>query len=200
MLASKVVAYSESRLLPVKTDRDFRDLIRREADQVFDDSDMMITLKNNILIPNAGIDKSNTPAGEVVLWPKDSFLSAQKLLTDLKKTFKIQKLGLIISDSHCQPLRWGTVGIALGWAGFAGVQDVRGEKDLYGKPMQYTRIAMADDLASAANILMGETNASIPFVLIRKAPVQFTAKKYSQNDYAITLGECIYSGVYKKGL
>jgi len=198
IIASKVVAYSQGQLVPVKNNKEFRQLIRKEADKVLIEGDMVITLKNRILIPNAGIDKSNTPEGQAVLWPKNPFEDARQIRSRLMKDFKLRKLGIVLSDSHCQPLRLGTSGIAIGWAGFEGVEDVRGTKDLFGKKMQYTRIATADDLTSAANLLMGETNASIPFVIVRDLKVRWTEKKASAEDYFISPKECIYKGLYNK--
>lgn len=200
IIASKVVAYSDGLLVPVKNDKEFRELIRKEADKVLEEGDMVITLKNRILIPNAGIDKSNTPENQAVLWPKDPFKSARDIRRKLMKDHKLKKLGVVLSDSHCQPLRLGTSGIAIGWAGFEGVEDVRGTKDLFGKKMQYTRIAIADDLASAGNLLMGETNASIPFVIARELKVSWTEKKASAEDYFISPKECIYKSFYNKKL
>ena len=219
VVASKVFSYSERRLVEVGNSKQdtghrtqdtenskqtqnlsFQEIVRGEADRVFGEGDMVITLKNKILIPNAGIDNSNTPKGTVILWPKDPFGSARAFQSKLKSKFGLKKLGIVISDSHCQPLRSGTTGITIGWAGFEGVQDVRGKKDLYGKKMTYTQIAVADDLASAANILMGETDASMPFVIVRDAPVKFTEKKFSEKDYFISPKECIYTGFYSDDL
>jgi len=190
------VSYSEGLLRVIKNDKEFRQIIKEESDIVLSDEDMMITLKNKILIPNAGIDNSNTPEDQVILWPKDPFLSARNIWNELKKEYKIENLGIIISDSHCNPLRRGTSGIAIGWAGLEGVEDVRGNKDLFDRSMKYTTIAIADNLASGANILMGETNASIPFVLVNEAPVVFTTKEQSADDYFVSPVDCIYHRFY----
>ncbi len=198
VIASKAVSYSEGRLVEAKNKSEFAELIKKEADTVLDEGDMVITLKNKILIPNAGIDNSNTPEDQVILWPNDPFGSARDIRDELKYKFGLKDIGVLISDSHCQPLRSGTTGIAIGWAGFYGVQDERGSKDLFGKEMTYTQIAVADDLASAANVMMGETDASVPFVIVRDAPVEFTEKKFSEDDYFISPKECIYRGLYKK--
>lgn len=194
------MAYSQGLLKEVKNQEAFRELIRKEADQVLEEGEMVITLKNKVLIPNAGIDNSNTPENQVVLWPKEPFKSAHDLLKTLKEEYRIEKLGIVISDSHCQPLRMGTSGIAIGWAGFEGVQDERGKKDLFGKKMTYTKMAVADNLASAANLLMGETNASIPFVIVRDLELRFTDKEFSEEDYFIAPGECIYKSFYNRKL
>lgn len=206
VIASKVVAYSQGLLRKTETPEKLRLLIHEEADSVLavgsigEEGEMVITLKNKVLIPNAGIDSSNTPEGEVVLWPKKPFETSRELLLELKQLLKLNSLGIVISDSHCQPLRMGTSGIAIGWAGFEGVQDERGKKDLFGKKMTYTKIAVADNLASAANLLMGETDASIPFVIVRDLDVQFSDKQYCEEDYFIRPDECIYRGLYNQKL
>ena len=198
VIASKIVSYCEGRLVSAKNKKEFQHLIKKEADKVLQKGEMVITLKNHVLIPNAGIDNSNTPKNQVVLWPKDSFKTARDIRYKLIKEYKLKNLGILINDSHCHPLRLGTSGIAIGWAGFFGVEDVRGKKDLFGKKMRYTQIALADNIASAANLLMGETNASIPFVIVRGLKVKWTNKKASAKDYFISPKECIYRSLYNK--
>ena len=200
VIASKALAYSQGHLVSSGSKKEFTALIRREADRVLEEGEMVITLKNKILIPNAGIDNSNTPKGQVILWPEDPFEDARQIRQELMKEFKLSHLGVLISDSHCQPLRMGTSGIAFGWAGFQGVQDERGKKDLFGKKMTYTRIAVADNLASSANLLMGETDASIPFVIVRNFKAKWTDKKNSADEYFIQPSQCIYKGLYNKKL
>ena len=119
-VASKVVAYSQGLLKMVDSPEAFRELVRQEADQVLDEGDMVLTMKNKIMIPNAGIDNSNTPDGQVVLWPEAPFDSAEILRKQLMEEFNLSHLGVVITDSHCQPLRMGTSGIAIGWAGIEG--------------------------------------------------------------------------------
>lgn len=200
VVASKIVAYSQGLLKPVQSTEEFKELIRAEADEVLDEGEMVLTLKNKVLIPNAGIDNSNTPEGEVVLWPSKPFEAARELHSQLMAEFSLSQLGIVISDSHCQPLRMGTSGIAIGWAGFEGVQDERGKKDLFEREMVYTKMAVADNLSSAANLLMGETNASTPLVLVRGFEASFTERKQSELDSFVEPSECIYSPLYSKGL
>jgi len=196
VIASKVLAYSQGRLVPVASEGAFRELVKSEADEVLEEGDMVLTLKNRILIPNAGIDRSNVPEGQAVLWPDNPFGSAENIRHELMQKFDLAELGVVISDSHCQPLRMGTSGIAIGWAGFEGVRDERGSKDLYGRKMLYTKVAVADNLASAANLEMGETDASVPFVLVRGAKVTYTNRLASAEAYFIGPDECIYRGLY----
>lgn len=200
VMASKVVAYSQGLLRSVQNESEFKTLIREEADQVLDEGEMVLTVKNKVLIPNAGIDNSNTPEDEVILWPKEPFKAAESFRSHLTQQTGLNGFGVLISDSHCQPLRMGTSGIAIGWAGFEGVQDERGNQDLYGREMVYTKMAIADNLASSANLLMGETNASIPFVIIRGFHAKFTDEKYNEEDSFVGPKECIYSPLYSEKL
>ncbi len=198
VIASKVLAYSQGLLKKINSDQDFRKLVQSESDLVLDEGDMILTIKNNILIPNAGIDRSNVPDGTAVLWPKNPFESTESLRQTLMSRFNLKEFGVVISDSHCQMLRMGTSGIAIAWAGIEGVQNEIGAKDLYGRKMLYTKIAVADNLASAANLEMGETDASVPFVLIRDAKVRFTNKSASKKDYFISPKKCIYHPFYNQ--
>lgn len=200
IIASKIVAYNQKRLVNIKNKDEFRHLVKKEADQILDDGDIILTLKDKMLIPNAGIDNSNVPEGQVVLWPKDSFAFAQQFRQQLMEKYNLSELGVLISDSHCQPLRQGTSGLAMGWAGFEGVQDERGAKDLFGREMKYTKIAVADNLASAALLEMGETDASIPFVVARGTPAQFMGETFSADDYFMNPKECLYAPLYGERL
>lgn len=191
------MAYSQGLLRSISSDREFIELIKSEADQVLDEGSMVLTLKNNILIPNAGIDRSNVPEGQAILWPQDPFGAARKIRSELMTHFHLKEFGVVISDSHCQPLRVGTTGIAIGWSGFEGIRDERGASDLYGRKMAYTQVAVVDSLSSAALLEMGETNESTPFVLVRGARVTFTSAPANQGEYFIEPRACIYSGLYR---
>lgn len=185
IVASKAVAYAEKCLTGAA---DFETLVRREADAVYGKGPMVLTQKNGILIANAGIDRSNVPEGQAVLWPKDPFASAQRL----RAAFRVRPLGIVISDSRVTPLRRGTTGVAIGWAGMKGVRDDRGAADLFGHVMQYSQDAIADNLASAAELLMGNTDAGIPLVIARDVPVVFTDRPASRSDYFIAPDDCLY--------
>jgi coenzyme F420-0:L-glutamate ligase len=183
VITSKVVALAQGRVAILKNEKEWVTLIEEESDQVFEKGSMRLTLKNKILIPNAGADRSNAPEGRAILWPVNSFGVARCMRELFKKKYKLRRFGIVIADSTIQPLRQGTTGIAISWDGFEGVHDVRGKKDLYGKKMMYTTVATADNLASAASLEMGETNASIPYVIVRGAKVLWTNKKASSKDY-----------------
>jgi F420-0:gamma-glutamyl ligase len=105
---------------------------------------------------------------------------------------------VIITDSRTQPLRIGTIGVALAVCGFEPLADERGKPDLYGRPLQVTRRALADELATAAEILMGETNECVPAVLIRDAPVNLTDKTFSSFALYVPPNECFYTKILSK--
>lgn len=214
ILSSKIVALSQGRVVDLnqivpssaakklnkthygkgKEDPRVIEIVLREADKIYPGK-MLLTLKNNILIPSAGIDASNAPKDFVILWPKNPWKTAQNLWTALSRKFKLKNLGVLIIDSHCQPLRWGTTGIALSWAGFLGVEDCRGEKDIYKKPLKVTKKAVADNLASSALLVMGEAAEKIPFALTRNAPIKFTNCMQKKSEVFIQPKDCLFSSV-----
>lgn len=92
----------------------------------------------------------------------------------------------------------GTVGFALGLAGFEPVRDCRGALDLYGKPLLITRVNVADDLASTAHLAMGETDERIPVVIIRGAPVKVT-DEYDPKAIRIPVSADLYMTAFRYG-
>ena len=120
---------------------------------------------------NAGIDRSNVQldGGEeeaVLLLPLDPDASAVSLCAALRATTGAA-VGVVITDSHGRPFRLGTVGVAIGVAGLPALWDRRGEADLYGYRLQHTDVGLADEIAAAAGLLMGQAAEGRPAVLIR---------------------------------
>jgi len=187
-ITSKIVSLSQNRIVKLDTiepsthafelarkhnlDPAYVELILREADEVYGGTDKALcTIKDGVMIANAGIDRKNMPSGYAVLYPKEPNKVAdtiRKKIYDLAGKFT----GVIIVDSRVTPLRMGTVGIALGFAGFEPVYDYRGFKDLYGKPLLITRHCQVDDLAGAAHLLMGELDEKVITVLMKGAPIK----------------------------
>jgi len=168
------------------------ELVLQECDEVFGGvPGAALTITKGVLAPNAGIDASNVPEGHVVLLPKDPRKSSEDIRKKLEKRYSC-RLGVIIGDSRTQPLRLGCSGIALGVSGFVPVEDARGTCDIYGKPLRITYKAMADNLVSAAELLMGEAGERVPCVLIRGAPV--TMIDESPEMPTISMEGCMYFG------
>ena len=123
-------------------------------------------------MPAAGIDESNAN-GKLVLLPKDSFKSAELIRTSLKKKLNLRNLGVVITDSNFLPLRKGAIGVAVGYAGFQGIRNYIGKKDIFGRKLKYSTTNIPDSLATAAVLCMGEGNERQPLVLITEAPIVF---------------------------
>lgn len=155
-------------------------LVMREADYYLPRSATpgewcMHTIKNNMLIPSAGVDESNAD-GYYILWPEDAAGAARKLWTWLRRKYGVRELGVIISDSHTVPLRRGVLGFSLAHYGFAPLKDYRGKRDLFGRELKMTQTNIPDGLAAAAVVLMGEGAERTPLALIIDMPwVEFGA-------------------------
>ncbi|MBM4197456.1 MAG: coenzyme F420-0:L-glutamate ligase [Gammaproteobacteria bacterium] len=133
--------------------------------------DLIITEHRlGLVLANAGIDRSNVGESEeqVLLLPVDPDASARRL-RDALAAGSGRRIGVIVTDSLGRAWRKGTVGVAIGTAGVAPFTDLRGRRDLDGRPLQVSEIAPADSLAAAAVLLMGEAAEGTPVVLIRGA-------------------------------
>ena len=172
VIASKIVALSEGRTAKIS---EKNKLIKKESSWTLKVGKVWLAEKSGMIMANAGIDESNAQ-GELVLLPKDSFASAERLRKILQKKYRVNNLGIVITDSALMPLRAGVVGAALGYAGFMGVRDYRGGKDIFGRKMQMSRTNIADSLATTATLVMGEGAEQQPLALITEAPVEFKEK------------------------
>lgn len=181
VISAKIISILEGNLVNLSKIT-FEELVKKEADSIIRTVNSgstgmekcFLTRKNGILIPNAGVDKSNVPEGFAIPWPKDPQKTAETLRRTLMEEFGIENLGVLIADSRVTPGRRGTTGVAIAWSGFVGVADERGMEDLFGKPLQITQRAIADNLATAALCIMGEAAECTPIVVIENAPVTFT--------------------------
>jgi coenzyme F420-0:L-glutamate ligase len=196
VISSKVLSVTQGRVKEVKSEKEYEKLVKDEADEIIGRGVVTLTVKNGIFIPWAGIDRSNVKKGYAVLWPEKPFESAEKIRKALKKAYGIKNLGVIISDSHCIPLRRGIIGIALGYAGFRGVRDLRGKKDIYGNTLKVTQQNHADMLATSAHLVTGEADEKMPFALIRGAEVDFTDVKIDPKEILIKKSEDLFAPLY----
>ena len=182
VVTSKIVALAEGRTVEIDTsishEKMRENIIRAESEYMlrtqFDHS-LWMTIKDGMVMSSAGIDESNA-AGKIILLPKNSFKMADKLRKDLQKKYKVKNLGVLITDSRLFPLRAGVVGAALGYAGFKGVKDYRGTIDIFGRTLKMSRTDVADSLATAAVLSMGEGREQQPLAIITSAPIEFVEK------------------------
>ncbi len=193
VLAQKIVSKAENQLvnlamihpssaaldLAEKTGKDPRvaELILRESNEILRTrfGSVIVEHKLGFVCANAGIDHSNvagdgTSAEEwVLLLPKNPDHSAAELRQKLE-TASGQRLGVLIIDSHGRAWRIGTVGVTIGISGLPGLLDERGWKDLFGYTLQITVVGVADELAAAASLVMGQASEGTPVVHVRGFP------------------------------
>ncbi len=142
-------------------------VVLEESDRVVGGIDgFLLCLKNGTLLPNAGVDASNAPPGHITPLPRDSDDSAVRLRTELEARAGV-RLGVIVADSRTHAMRLGCSGVAIGCAGIRAVIDERGRKDLYGRVLEVTKRAVADNIVSAAELVMGEADEAVPAALVR---------------------------------
>ena len=126
---------------------------------------LIVETHHGFVCANAGVDQSNTAAGEVTLLPKDPDASARRLRSSLERSFRTH-LAVIVSDTFGRPWREGLVNVAIGVAGLTPLMDYRGGLDSAGRRLEATAMAWADELAGAAEPIMGKTRG-IPVAIIR---------------------------------
>ncbi len=206
-VSSKIVGITEDRILyleSVKPGSKAKSLARKYsltaafAQAVLDEADTVVggvkgallTVKNGDAVANAGIDRKNAPEGAVVLWPRNADLSAKNIRRSiLRKSGK--NVGVVIVDSRVSPLRLGTTGFAIGCAGFEPIEDIRGTLDLFGRRIEITVRAIADGIAAAAQLVMGEAADRIPFAIVRDAPATVGSGQ-SIRSAKLAWNQCLY--------
>ena len=173
------------------------EVIIRESDIIFGGvSGFVITSSDNIMAPNAGIDKSNSQ-GKLILYPNDPYLVAEQIKRKFFLDYNLH-VGIIIVDSRLMPARIGTSGVAIACSGIEPVLDRRATKDLDGNVLKVTFQAIADNLASIANHKMGEADELLPIAIIRKSGAKLTDRKISSDEMTIPYDECVYVRGLKK--
>jgi coenzyme F420-0:L-glutamate ligase / coenzyme F420-1:gamma-L-glutamate ligase len=157
-IASRLVAAPDPRMVQVVLDESVRVLRSERA--------LITETRHGFVCANGGVDHSNVPGDdELTLLPEDPDASASRLRGRLRELAGVD-VGVIISDTFGRPWRLGIVNVALGVAGLPAVLDLRGSVDDVGKQLQATVLAIADELAAAAGLVMGKTNRA-PVVIIR---------------------------------
>ncbi len=174
-----------AREIAQQTDKEpeFVEVILRETKEIVRMRPLSIITetKNGIVCANAGVDRSNVEGERnVVLLPKNPDASAQKVRQEIKRQTGCD-VAVIVSDTHGRPLRMGEINVAIGIAGIKPIRDRRGEKDLFGYVLRIKQTAVADELASAAELVIGQANEGIPVAIIRGYNYR-TAEKASAKD------------------
>jgi coenzyme F420-0:L-glutamate ligase/coenzyme F420-1:gamma-L-glutamate ligase len=169
VVTQKIVSKAEGRLVPVDAEDPLshKSVVEAEAVRILRRrGDLVITeTRHGFVCANSGVDLSNVQRGEAALLPIDSDRSARRIRDGLRARLGVG-VGIIVSDTFGRAWRKGLTDVAIGVAGVAGVVDLRGEPDALGRVMQVTEVAVADELASAAELVMGKSSG-IPVAVVR---------------------------------
>lgn len=207
VVTSKVVSIWEGRCIPKSEYPDKDELIKKEADRYLPrdfvpNRWVMHTTKHGLFIPSAGIDESNAN-NYYILWPRAPMETAKKMWGWAREAYGVRELGVVITDSHTIPMRRGTLGISLAHYGMVPLRDYRGERDIFGREFTIQVADIADGLAAAAVLAMGEGRETTPIALITDAPfVEFTEKPYAPtkpfSSFEIEPEEDIYYPLFSR--
>lgn len=200
LVSSKVVAIHQGRSIKIG-DIERAELIRQESDLIIPREyySSPLTVTNHAFLGAAGIDESNG-GGYYILLPENIFEFSKELHEYLLKKFSLTNLGVIITDSHSSPFRYGATGVALGWWGMEPVQDHRGRRDLFGREIQYERSNLVDGLAAGATVVSGEVDECLPIIIARGvANVTFTEVD-TRDQLLVPYKEDLFRVLYEKFL
>ena len=171
VVTQKIISKAENQMVKIDPDDPLshKPLVEKESVRILRRrGDLIISqTKHGFVCANAGIDLSNVERGQAALLPDDSDRSARRLRDGLAGRFKLD-VGIIISDTFGRPWRRGLTDVAIGSAGVLPILDLRGSPDAFGREMQVTEVALVDELASAAELVMGKSSG-IPSAIVRGA-------------------------------
>jgi coenzyme F420-0:L-glutamate ligase/coenzyme F420-1:gamma-L-glutamate ligase len=167
----KVIPSERAKELALETNKEpaLVEVILRETKEIvrIGQNSIITETKSGIICANAGIDRSNVSGDRnVVPLPKNPNASAQNIRQGIKRLTGAT-VAVIISDTHGRPLRLGEINVAVGVAGIKPIRDRRGEKDLFGYVLRVKQTAIADELSSAAELVIGQADEAIPVAIIR---------------------------------
>lgn len=169
VVTQKVVSKAEGRLEAVNPDdpSSHKAVVERESVRILRRRDELIVSEtaHGFVCANAGVDLSNVERGWVALLPVDADRSARRIRDGLRARTGLD-LGVIVSDTFGRPWRRGLTDVAIGCAGVAAIVDLRGTTDTYGRELQVTEMAVADEIAAAAELVMGKA-AGVPVAVVR---------------------------------
>lgn len=199
VVTSKVVAISQGKCVQADSiSKD--DLILKESEKLIPAASskygIALAIKNNTLAPSAGIDASNS-GSYYTLWPDKPEEWAKETCLKLKNKFSIKNLAVIVTDSHCIPMRWGLVGISLGFFGLEPLRDYRGKEDLFGRKLEFSQANIVDSISAAAVNIMGEGSEGTPAALVRNWPGIKFCNDSTFSGFTIKPEEDIYAPLLK---
>jgi coenzyme F420-0:L-glutamate ligase / coenzyme F420-1:gamma-L-glutamate ligase len=194
VITQKIVSKAEGRLVPVDHDdpaakvalveQESVRILRRRGDLIISET------KHGFICANAGIDLSNVALGTAALLPEDSDRSARRIRAGLRALLAVD-VGVIISDTFGRTWRRGVTDVAIGCAGVAAVIDLRGTLDANGRELVATEVCVADELAAAAELVMGK-DRGIPAAIVRGVPTDWLRRASVQAEIVRPPGEDLF--------
>ncbi len=194
-VASKLLCLWKGEILPYESAAQKEELIKSESEWALKTPLCWLTIKDGMVMTNAGIDESNADK-QLLLLPTNLYQLAYELRQTLQQKWGVKKLGLVITDSMILPLRAGVIAAAVAYAGFKGVRDLRGKTDLFGRRLEVTLVNVADSLATAAALEMGESNERRPLAVIEAAPVDFV-DEVPPNEIKYPVANDLYTPLFR---
>lgn len=167
VVTQKIVSKAEGASAAVTSEAEFRAIVEQESAHILRRrGDMVISVtRHGFVCANAGVDRSNVASGQVVLLPRDPDKSARRLLARLHRLMGVE-VAVIITDTFGRAWRKGLVDVAIGVAGMEPVLDLRGTADMQGRVLEVTEVAVADEIAAAAELVMGKATG-VPAAIVR---------------------------------
>ncbi len=167
VITHKVVSKAEGRVEAAPDDRAYRSLAEREARSILRRrGDLLIAqTEHGFICANAGVDRSNVADGLAVLLPVDPDRSAHRIRLRIERMMGVS-IAVVVTDTFGRPWRRGLVDVAIGVSGLPAILDLRGESDAHGRTMNVTEIAIVDEVAAAADLVMGKADG-IPAAVLR---------------------------------
>ncbi|HWE67283.1 MAG TPA: coenzyme F420-0:L-glutamate ligase [Acidimicrobiales bacterium] len=194
VVTQKVVSKAEGRLVAIDPDdpaakvalveQESVRILRRRGDLIISET------RHGFICANAGIDLSNVAVGTAALLPEDSDRSARRIRAGLAARLGVD-VGVIISDTFGRTWRRGVTDVAIGCAGVAAVIDLRGTTDAGGRELVATEVCVADELASAAELVMGK-DRGIPAAIVRGVPAEWLRPASVQREIIRPPGEDLF--------
>ncbi len=193
-VTSKIVALAQGRVVP-SSPSEKKKWLKKEGTRMIKTPWCFVVEKDGRWCANAGIDESNAN-GQLILLPKKPFTVAESIQKSLRSYYHLKRLGVIVTDTRSIPLRAGTIGSAVGYAGFGGLKNYIGKSDLFGRKIKMTKSNVADALSGIAVLAMGEGDEQTPLVIIRNASVEFTRRRPIKKELLMSPQSDIYREVF----
>ena len=194
VVTQKIVSKAEGRLAPVDPEdpTSHHPLVLEEAVRVLRQrGDLLVTeTRHGFVCANSGVDRSNVDPGWASLLPLDSDRSARRIRDGLRARGGVT-VGVIISDTFGRPWRKGLTDVAIGCAGVAAVLDLRGEVDANGRELNVTAVCVADELAAAAELVMGKSS-SVPVAVVRGVDPSWLRESSVRDEIVRSHGEDLF--------